>query len=300
MQVTKESRDQTVAMLRVKNEERFITRCLTSIFQVCKTIVIFDDGSSDDTEISALQTLYGADYQRIMESNEEVQFEQEIKKPFGWIFSYNDSQDILRVLHFIKSPFTDAVREKERTNEVRDKNFLWAYVKTCIDAKHILAMDGDEMLSKALIRHWQEAINLLENGIDVLAFPFIFLWDGENQRRIDGGYADEQHPRLFTIKRQTEQDLFNQHFAWQGNAGGFHCGSIPRESFSPNGKLANKVFRYPIVHFGYIDDSIRQRKFQFYSRIDPNNKAEGEYLHIIGQRNCHQLGDVKLAQWEDK
>ena len=38
-----------VAMYRVKNEERWIEKSIQSILDICSTIVVLDDGSSDST-----------------------------------------------------------------------------------------------------------------------------------------------------------------------------------------------------------------------------------------------------------
>ena len=47
-------RDQTVCMMRVKNEARWIRRSLERTFEVCKFVVIWDDKSTDNTEDEAI------------------------------------------------------------------------------------------------------------------------------------------------------------------------------------------------------------------------------------------------------
>jgi hypothetical protein len=51
---------------------------------------------------------------------------------------------------------------------------------------------------------------------------------------------------------------------------------------------------------GYIDEDLRQRKYRFYTALDPGNLAEGEYRHIIGLADVHAPGPLKFVHWEDK
>lgn len=286
-------RDKTAMMSRVKNEGRWIKRCLDRTFQLCESVVIWDDGSTDNTYDACLSSL--GQIESISDN--------------GWgVVAKGVVDGESRILHFINSPFREVVREAQRVNEIRDKNMLWYFVKSKIAFRHVLCLDGDEMPTQELIRKWPEAIAMLENGsADILDIPFVYLWDAENMARVDGIYGKAsdgcpklRFPRLFTIDRLSEIDLFDSKFAWFGTKGGFHCGSIPREGFRPGGKApVTKLFKASILHFGYIDNDLRHRKFEFYNRIDPNNEFEGGYKHIIGLPNKHAPGPVKLEAWQD-
>lgn len=293
------SRARTVMMSRVKNEERWIARCLERTWPVAQTVVLWDDGSTDQTIGCAYEAL----------KREAVVSKESMTTGWGFV-AHAQAPEGLRSLHIVQSPFAYSVRQKERVNEIRDKNALWAYVKAAVDFDHVLCLDGDEMLSRQAIREWPRAIELLEGGHDILTMPVIYLWDSEDAQRADGVYGDGtdgtkllRFPRLFTILRLDEQALFDTHFKWSGSAGGFHCGSIPRESFQrrkDGREITGGVFRAPIVHFGYIDDPLRQKKYQFYAHeIDPGNVGEGGYLHIIGKPNNLAPGPVQLVAWED-
>src|SRR3972149_4986157 len=86
-----------------------------------------------------------------------------------------------------------------------------------------------------------------------------------------------------------------------GSKGGSHRGSIPRENFRPNGvDPVAAISAQRLIRFGYWDGEDRQRKFEFYNRIDPGNTFEGEYRHIIGQPHQHAPGPVVLVPWEDQ
>lgn len=285
-------RDKTVMMARIKNEGRWIKRCLDRTYQLCETIVIWDDGSTDNT------------YDQCLASLGQI----ETLSDNGWgVVATGKNDGETRIIHFINSPFREVVRESQRVNEIRDKNMLWYYVKSKTAFRHVLCLDGDEMPSLDMIRKWPTAIGMLEGGVDILDIPFVYLWDAENVARVDGiygkapdGFSILRFPRLFTIDRLTELDLFDTKFAWFGTKGGFHCGSIPREGFRPGGRVpVTKLLGTSIVHFGYIDNDLRHRKFEFYNKIDPNNEFEGYYKHIIGESNRHAPGPVKLETWQD-
>lgn len=271
------AREDWVAMYRIRNEERWIRRSLERTFEVCKTIVLLDDGSEDQTKQEA--------------------------------FSVVQPHDDARILHFIDSPFRPAIREKENVNEIRDKNFLWYYVKSRVEFTNVLCLDGDEVLSLEAIRQWPRVERALRDGVDMLTIPFLYLWDSESQIRVDGIYGDAddgyprlRFPRIFTIRRIGDQNLFDQHFSWEGTKGGFHCGSVPMVHFQtvrPYQPINGNFVPVPVAHMGYIDDPLRQRKYTFYNQIDPGNLVEGEYKHIIGEPDIHAPGPVVFKPWED-
>lgn len=290
-------RDDVVCMMRIRNEERWIARSLERTFQVAKTVVIFDDGSTDNTFGQALHAsfpVFGTGVDEL---------------PLGTVEVHSSSS---RELHYMRSPFRPAVNELEAVSEIRDKNVLWSYIKAQIKFKHVLCLDGDEMLSRDAVRHFDEAITLLEEGSDITPIPFVYLWNDEQHRRVDGiygnlkdGFPKLRFPRLFTIMRVEPYDLYAMRFEWnlghrQGRKilGGFHCGSVPQESFIP--KNQGVVYPYPIIHFGYLEQTDRQRKFEWYNQIDPGNQWEGEYKHMIEVPNIHAPGPTILEPFEDK
>lgn len=282
-------------MMRVRNEARWIRRSLERTFKVAKTVIVWDDGSTDLTESECVRALGGDTIG--------------IKRDHGMVERFIGPNGVLL---YLRSPFRTAgppMREKEAVNEIRDKNFLWCYCKAQVDFDFMLCLDGDEMLSLEAIQKFPAAIGYLERTADILTLPFIYLWDSEILRRIDGiygdlgdGYPRLRFPRLFTIKRLGEQNLFDCHFSWQGTKGGFHCGSIPQEKFihEDGDHFIGAFANLPVVHFGYMHEEERQRKFEFYNAIDPGNTFEGEYKHIIGLPDQHAPGPVERVPWEDK
>lgn len=192
-----------------------------------------------------------------------------------------------RVLHYLMSPFQKTV------DEVRDKNHLWDYV--CgLSFRHVLCLDGDEMLSLSALKDFPAAIHQLEQGgASVIVMPFVYLWNTEQQRRIDGVYRDIRHARLFTVDRAP--DYRHARFVGHGRAG-FHCGSIPERLNVRHVDMPSML----VVHMGYIDEALRQRKLQFYNALDPGNEGEGHYKHVVGLPNHLAPGPVQLVEYLDR
>lgn len=293
-------RDKTACMMRVRNESRWIRRSLERTFEVARSVVLWDDGSTDGTCAEVVRWLA------------EGGVTTETGGDFSTFFGEHPTTRLPVRLHILHSPFRKpgAVRPREQVNEIRDKNMLWYYCKSHVDFTYMLCLDGDEMLSHKALTHWPAAIDSMREGNDIINVPFIYLWDSETKRRVDGIYGDLpgsgiatlNFPRLFSIERVHEDDLFDMMFKWEGTKGGFHCGSIPRQGFRRDKRLEPVpiILDLPIVHFGYIDDPLRQTKYIFYNQIDPGNVFEGEYRHIIGQPDVHAPGPVRLVEWCDE
>jgi hypothetical protein len=263
-------RADTVCMMRIRNEERWLGRSLERTWQVCQRVVIFDDHSTDQSRVVAIETM-GQCHGSVDPTTAHQVFH---------------SADGTRVLHWLKSPFADSV------DEVRDKNFLWEYV--CgLPFRHVLCLDGDEALSLRAIRGFPAALNtLVSGGASVGVLPFVYLWNEETLRRVDGVYRDIRHARLFTIDRALEYRAAR--FVSHGLSG-FHCGSVPHQLNIGHRDMPE----LEIIHWGYLDEAIRQRKLEFYNTLDPGNEGEGYYQHVVGLPNHLAPGPVKLVPWSD-
>jgi len=189
-----------------------------------------------------------------------------------------------------------------------DKVILWRFVKATVDFDYILCLDGDEILTLAAIRNWSSAIEQMRSGIDILHIPFLYAWDAEDRRRVDGIYGDIpgssfaklNFPRLFTILRLNEHSLYNSTFQWHGTQWSLHGGSVPRQNFRPLGaEPTSGNAHLPVLHLGYVSEELRQRKFIFYNAQDPANDAEGRYEHIVGRSDIHAPGPLEFVSWSD-
>lgn len=216
-----------VAMLRLKNEERWIKKTLEALSEICSKIVIIDE-STDDT--------------------------LKICKGFSKVVEIQEPSNL---------PF----------DETRDKNILLKMAKKH-DPDFVLYIDGDEILHPHSKQILFEELNVLYPESDVFELQSLFIWDKPNQYRSDGFYSHDWQRRLIRMKNQPN-DLQYDNTPFPGNA---HCPPIPQRAIGYNNpaRLGTKI-----LHYGYYDEDLRQRKYKFYTSLDPNNVAFDGYRHTI-------------------
>jgi len=164
----------------------------------------------------------------------------------------------------IASPFPD------RLDEVRDKNYLLARAAERVEGETwLLMMDGDEVLvpdARTTIR-----TTITRRLSAVYSVRILYLWDREDQIRIDGIYGRFLRPSLWLYH---PGDRFRSTCA-----GGLHCGNVPRRVNGAPPVCATAL------HYGYMYREDRIRKFHWYRRVDGNNRIEDGYRHMV-------LGDL--------
>ncbi len=154
-------------------------------------------------------------------------------------------------------------------DETRDKDWLlakaWelgAKVGDCC-----LMIDGDEVLHPGDAHIVAGAI---ESAAVCCSFRIVYLWDREDQVRVDRWYSDFRRPSLF---RLTERALTFRRTPYGGH---FHCSSAPAQ-------LLNRI--EPIdarfLHYGYLHREDRIRKYHWYNQVDPGNPIEDGYRHMV-------------------
>ena len=221
-------------ILRVKNEARWIDSVIRSILPLCERVFVLDDHSADSTdEICA----------RIDER-----------------------------VTVCRSPF-------ETADESRDKNFLLTRVMNSVSDIHLrgdpcspywaLAIDGDE----ELVANDRELIRLAATGPShVVSLRILYLWDAQDQVRVDGVYGNFRRPSLFRV--------MNASFRFQttpwGNGSNLHCASVPQELLHQSVNCAARL-----LHYGYMHREDRLRKYRWYNERDPDNDSEDRYRHMV-------------------
>ncbi|HEV8189447.1 MAG TPA: glycosyltransferase family 2 protein [Pyrinomonadaceae bacterium] len=160
------------------------------------------------------------------------------------------------------SPFEDI-------HEARDKDYLLAKVwasgarlgDTC------LMVDGDEAL------HPDDApavVKAVDAKVVCGSTHIVYLWDNEQQIRVDRWYKAFRRPSLF---RLVSPLLTFKRTAFGGN---FHCSSAPAQLLASVTPLAVRL-----LHYGYMHREDRIRKFHWYNSVDPNNVFEDQYRHMV-------------------
>ena len=185
--------------------------------------------------------------------------------------SGDDTPDICECLgcRVIRSPF-------DGIDETRDKNFLLETVwERAHVGDHCLMIDGDEALHRDDVPALQCAIR---DGVVCGTMHIVYLWDREDQVRVDRWYREFRRPSLF---RLTSRDLRFNTGRVNGN---LHCSSAPGQLLDYRQPL-----RVRLVHYGYLHREDRVRKYHWYNSVDPCNLGEDTYRHMV-------IGDIYPAE----
>ena len=163
----------------------------------------------------------------------------------------------------------------EGLDETRDKNFLLDAVRTKPD--WVIMIDGDEAMEPGKVDYLRTTMQrAIESGntVRALAFSVLYLWDSEDQIRVDGVYRSMSRVSAFRPGKER--------FEATGGAN-FHCGNCPQA-------ITQRAHAgVSLLHFGYMHRADRIRKYEWYREQDPGNKMEDEYRHIV-------VGDVFPAE----
>jgi O-antigen biosynthesis protein len=154
-------------------------------------------------------------------------------------------------------------------HEARDKDFLLAKVweSGAEVGDYCLMIDGDEVLHEADGPALRQA---MEWGWSCCSMHVVYLWDREDQARVDRIYREFRRPSLF---RLTSRTLSFRITAFGGN---FHCSNAPAQLLGIITPIAARL-----LHLGYLHREDRVRKYEFYNGVDPNNDFEDRYRHMV-------------------
>ncbi len=195
------------------------------------------------------------------------------------IFDDNSEDDTVAICESIpgvvvyRSPFNT-------TDEARDKNLLLDQVDNGGGADWVIMIDGDEVMQ------YDHNGIFLRNEINnakhaCLSFPILYLWDREDQIRVDGVYGDFMRESAFRYR--------GERFQRTSAGANLHCGNVPAALRRDRGYV-----NAPLLHFGYLERADRIRKLSWYRSIDPDNKTEGNYSHIAQGDVPEIPADAKL------
>ena len=185
---------------------------------------------------------------------------------------------------------TEIIRRKDLPlDEVRDKNILYEHARKS-DPDFILAVDGDEIFMPNASEMLFEELATIHPDSDVFEFQFLTLWDNVNTIRTDGIFGYYWQKRLLRMKNQS----FSLLFVENDNPGNIHCGSIPPASMGFNNQAKSSV---KIFHLASLDDEVRKRKYEYYTKTDPDSVLTGAYKHMIsGEGRFSGPNGIELEQ----
>ncbi len=162
-------------------------------------------------------------------------------------------------VNVLRSPFSGI-------NEARDKGWLLERVLLASRPDWIVHFDSDELLDPGSIGVLKK--EFVTTTKHCLSLRVKYLWDREDQVRVDGVYGDFRRQSAFIPGRAK--------FESRGEGPNYHIGNVPRALWMSCG--------YPeasLLHLGYMAKDDRVRKYEFYNRTDPNNEREGRYQHMV-------------------
>lgn len=174
-------------------------------------------------------------------------------------------------IDFVSSPFDDI-------NEARDKDFLMSYVfKSYSPPDWFMCFDGDEALEPggaATLRSTAKHFINMPMSPHAINFQFLYIWDNNNNVRLDGVYSKFHAPRLWRVPKH---DLSLCNYTNWYSKSGLHCGWTPHTI--PN--KPSYISKIKILHWGNATEELRLKKYVFYNMKDPNNFIEDRYRHIV-------------------
>lgn len=155
-------------------------------------------------------------------------------------------------------------------DEPRDKNWMLARVRERAHPDWIMCIDGDEELEPTGA-HKIRSVLQSNPTMDCFALRFLFLWDSPNQIRVDRWYSTNVRQSLF---RPIEGAEYKSYYHGDPVHQGLHTSNAPHD-------LAMGALQVALLHYGYMFREDRIRKYEYYNRIDPGNKIEDEYRHMV-------------------
>jgi O-antigen biosynthesis protein len=177
--------------------------------------------------------------------------------------SIDDTRDICRryqAVRLFESPFAGL-------DESRDKDWLLDRVREH-GADIVVAIDGDEVLEDA----GPEKIRRAVRAGNAWSFRVLYLWNSDDQVRVDGVYSRMCRPSMFRLAACSRGFLRTPF----GNGANLHCSSVPQELL--HAAVPTSV---TLLHLGYRDRADRLRKYDWYRSIDPDSPGEDNYRHTI-------------------
>lgn len=157
-------------------------------------------------------------------------------------------------------------------DESRDKNSL-LQMALKRNPDFIMILDGDQVLQPDAKKILLEDIHIIYPDAEIFEFQLLDIWDKPNQYRYDGSSSNIWIKKLIRMSKQPK-NLYFSTTKYPGNA---HCPSIPQNSTG----LQNSVrSRMKIFHYGKYDAKLRQQKYDFYTKLDPNNADFDNYVHV--------------------
>jgi glycosyltransferase involved in cell wall biosynthesis len=231
-----------VAMLRIKNEARWITEVVKSTFHLCDKVFILDDHSTDDT------------VDKCLDAGKQVTV---ISSPFTGL---NEARD--------KNYLYDEI--------IRECQPEWIL---CIDGDEVLEGSAGAGIRRSIaerpdIDAWALKIEFVWDKRGQVRSDRIYgdFWRPSLFRPFveTPGVPDS---RVLAQEFRFQSTPFGRHV--NGDQPNLHCSSVPQRRIHRFGRAHARL-----IHYGYMDRAHRVGKLDYYTSIDWKNDAEDWYRHM--------------------
>lgn len=169
-------------------------------------------------------------------------------------------------------------------NEARDREYLLQMTKER-NPDWILVIDGDEVLSDGWTKeNFVKLIYPVNPMTKGYIFRYSTFWNDRDYTRGDNVWRGMMNVRFF--KNEPDQHIHSDHPV------GFHCNSTPP---IPQENIYFAPASMRIMHFGYMDREDRERKYEWYERVDTRKDVQNigakNYDHLVSERG------LQLRKW---
>jgi glycosyltransferase involved in cell wall biosynthesis len=172
--------------------------------------------------------------------------------------------------------FSSVVDIHEQNNlvfdETRDKNLL-LQMALKYDPDYILVLDGDEIIMPGMEKILYEDLIYLHPNSDVFEFQLLDMSEQPNRYRINNPLTNYIHKFLFKINNQKNLHFLPTRFPYN-----VHCARIP-DNLNKTKNVSQS--RVKILHYGYYNQTLKQKKYELYNKLDPNSTEFYKYEHLI-------------------
>jgi len=147
----------------------------------------------------------------------------------------------------------------------------------------MVVLDHDEFLEEKVTREYlQRLANTPIPGVYAFVGRFIHLWNSPNTYHVNYPPASA----VFMVKVLPNMKYF------RGTPGtSLHCSRVPNIP-----AVSSAPVNVHILHYGYIDPDLREKKRRYYEALDPNPVVElvggTDYSHLTNQNN------ILISEWQ--
>ena len=232
---------QFAAMLRIRNEGRWIAEVLEALFPLCERLFVLDDHSTDDT--AAICKSYAPNVRTYT-------------SPFSGL---NEARD--------KNWLFDQVMLETKPEWI-----------ICVDGDEVLAPGSAEAIKQHVIAEPSHAYSLkivfLWNDRATARVDRIYgdFWRPSLFKPFHPDPNTPDHQKILGELRWMSTPFGRRQ---NGDEPNLHCSSVPQRFLHGHQRCPAQL-----LHYGYMDRADRVRKLDYYTGIDWLNRAEDSYRHM--------------------